>query len=1110
MNRRLPFGQGWIEMRQMVRAVCLVLILSVFGSFTFLHAQESAVIQGKVTDAETGQPLIGANVLLEGTMLGAATNTEGMYRIDLPPALVKNEPVTIAARFIGYRTLRQTITLTATTHTVNFSLATDVFRLEEVVVTGVAGAVEKAKLPFTVARLAETDLQTLTHVSVATMVQGKVPGVTVVQGSGRPGAPPSFLLRGPTSINSEGRDQEPLYIVDGVILSASMVDFDALDIESIEIVKGASASSLYGSQAAQGVIQVTTRRGHRAADNTVRYTVRSEYGQNELVGTFPLSKRHQYLMHPDNPTKFYEYVGATEQGAAVDYQKARGVRFAGQMAPRQTTGDTRLPLNPGVWNTYVGNDWPQTYDHIKDIFRPSGSMQNYLAAEGRSGRTNFHASISHLRDRGIMTGLDGFERVNFRLNVDQLVRPNLNVSGTALISRSTDGLFTESQGNVLFRLTRMPAGIDLWARDENGELYIRPDPRRENDNPLYELLNRDWERTRGRYLGSTKVRYTPLNWLIIEGDASFDRLGVEDKDFYNKGYRTARPSSVNTGYVYKYNSIDESFNTSATATFLFNFEGLKSTTQARYLYQNQEFRWQYGYGYDLGASGVPSLHNVGGTPTVRSQQGITRYAGYFLITNLDYEGRYILDLLARRDGSSLFGADQRWQTYYRTAAAWRVTQEPWFEFSALDELKFRYSLGTAGGRPNIYAQYETYTVAGGIVTPVTIGNRDLKPEYATEHEMGIELGFLNRFSLDVTYARSKVDDQILRVPLPGFSGWTHQWKNAGTLESNTLEISLNAFIFKERDFSWSARVSFDRTRQEITKLDVPDFTYGVGGQGFEGAFYAREGEKIGTFYGFKWARSIKDLHPDVQAVPGVENLFQVNDDGFLVYVGQGKSWRGGWDPNNPANNLWGTTATVGGRALSWGTPITGWGYDRITGELTQFLPLGNTTPDYRLSLSTTMNYKQFGLYVLVDTEQGFDVWNQPLQWSVFEEYAGLMDQAGKSTETTKPIGYYAALYNALTPTNDYWVEDGSYIKLREVTVRYSFTADQLASFGLGILSGATISFSGRNLLTLTKYRGYDPEIGRAGGDVGSAAIARVDGFQYPNFRTWRFGIEFNL
>ena len=1091
-----PYFRSWATVWVFLIGVLLLLPL---GN----AMAQQAIIEGIVIDADTGEPLPGTNVLIEGTPYGASTDLSGEFRIVISGDKVTNEPINVSTRYVGYRAAKQTITLTATLQRVTFALEQDIFRLEEIVVTGVAGEIERAKLPFTVERLGEADLQTLTHTSVGTMVQGKVAGVTVVQGSGRPGAAPSFLLRGPTSIDASGRDQEPLYIVDGIILSASMVDMDALDIESIEIVKGAAASSMYGSQAASGVIQVTTRRGRRSADNAVRYTVRSEVGQSQLVGTFPLANTHQYYMHPDDPTKFYDNV----TGLPVDYLDAQAVRYAGQKAPIDPA--TGLPQG-NVWNTYMGNQWPQTYDHINTIFEPKMTYQNYLSTEGRSGNTNFHASLSHLKDPGVIYNLDGFERFNFRLNLDQRVRANLNLSGTAFISRSTDDLFTESQGNVLFRLTRMPAGVDLKARDENGEYYIRPDPQKENDNPLYELENRNWDRTRSRYLGSVNLRYTPLNWFLLEADASFDRLVIEDEDFYDRGYRTARPSSVNTGHVYKSNSNDESVNTSTTATLLRNFGGLNTTTQARALYQEQRFRWQYGYGYELGASGIPSLHNVGGTPTVRSAQGTVKYAGYFLITNLDFQGRYILDLLARRDGSSLFGEDERWQTYYRAAAAWRLTQEPWFQIDALDEMKLRYSLGTAGGRPNFAAQYETYSVAGGVLTPVTIGNKNLKPEYAVENELGLEIGFLNRFSLDVTYAASEVDDQILRVPLPGYTGFTYQWQNAGTLESNTIEISLNSFLVRQKDFSWSARVLFDRTSQEISKLNVPDFTYGVAGQAMDKVFYAREGEKIGTFYGYKWARDISDLHPDVQAVDGVENLFQKNDDGFLVYVGDGNTWRDGWTAD-PANHLWGTTASVGGQTFRWGTPSTGWGTDRISGESTQFLPIGSTTPEYRFAISTNMNYKQFGLYILLDSEQNFSVWNQPLQWSVFEEYASLMDQSGKSDETIKPIGYYSALYNTLSPPNDYWIEDGSYVKLREITLRYSFTQKQLAMAGLGgILNGATISLSGRNLYTWTNYRGYDPEIGRSGGDVGSAAIARVDGYQYPNFRTWRFGLEFNL
>jgi hypothetical protein len=398
-------------------------------------------------------------------------------------------------------------------------------------------------------------------------------------------------------------------------------------------------------------------------------------------------------------------------------------------------------------------------------------------------------------------------------------------------------------------------------------------------------------------------------------------------------------------------------------------------------------------------------------------------------------------------------------------------------------------------------------VAGGAVSPVTLGNRDLRPEFAREHEVGVDIALLGNFVIGVTYADTRVEDQILRVPLPAYLGFGNQWRNAGVLESNTWEATLDARLINRPGFSWSARLLFDRTRQQIADLEVPPFTYGVGGQNLGNVFYARPGEALGTFYGTRIAQSCADLPAGLPC-----DQFAVNNEGLLVWVGAGGSL---------ANPQWGTqaptTVAVRGVRPMWGEPIQGQCEDRITGAVTTYCPLGNTMPDYSIGLSSSVNWRGFSLYGLMESMQGFSIYNQPLQWAMFQGYAGIMDQRGIPENEQKPLGYYNRLYgvSGLAPSSAF-VEDGSFVKLREVAVRYRVGGDQLAAVpGLNVLGGATFSLIGRNLLTWTNYRGYDPEVGRTAGaagvaNPGSAALARVDGYNYPQFRTWTLGVELNF
>jgi hypothetical protein len=271
-------------------------------------------------------------------------------------------------------------------------------------------------------------------------------------------------------------------------------------------------------------------------------------------------------------------------------------------------------------------------------------------------------------------------------------------------------------------------------------------------------------------------------------------------------------------------------------------------------------------------------------------------------------------------------------------------------------------------------------------------------------------------------------------------------------------------------------------------------------------FYAREGEAIGQFYGANLATDCGHLLGAIDC-----NEFAVNDDGLLVWVGSGGSL------DNPQ---WGTSRTeqfgfMGSNAtLMWGTPFLGWGIDRVSGDTTQYLPTGQTQPNYTLGLGSTVTWGGLSLYTLVESVQGFEVYNQPQQWAIFRHQAGIEDQIknGVPENMWKPYGYYDPLYGlAGLGSVNWFMQDGSFTKLREVSLRYQFSQSQLAGVSwLRWSDGIGISVTGRNLLTFSSYNGYDPETGRGGGDTGSAAIARVDGYNYPNFRTFTFALEVNF
>jgi TonB-linked SusC/RagA family outer membrane protein len=1071
-------------------------------------------IEGTVRSI-TGDPLVNARVAVVGRTFSATTDARGFYRIsDVPPGTYS-----VRGTLVGYSpvTVSNLTVAAGLPVTANMEMTQAVVSLEEVVITGTIGETRKADLPFTVASIKSEDLPVPRSDALSTL-QGKVAGAIVVSGSGRPGAASTILLRGATAIDASGRSQEPLYVVDGVILGSSMVDLSSLDVESVEIVKGAAAASLYGSRAASGVVQIRTRRGASLAEDQVNFTVRSEYGINQLPGKFDLAKHHQFQMNTAG-TKFLQKVG--NNLVECDWLDCTGWRYAGQLM----TGVGADTLG-NQWNTIQDLSWPgTTYDQVERFFDGGNMAQQYVAAEGRSGNTNFHASWSNLRQQGVMLGQDGDARNNFRVNVDQSIGA-FGIGVSAFYGYDKQ----DAASGALFDLTRMPAGVDLltlnrcptagctmtWqeprllssGQQDPNDVYLQPDPfNNESANPLYTALNDNNFAYRGRFLGSASARWSPLSWVSFDATASYDRLDYRRQNYTFKGYKsTTNSQNTMLGNMLRRHELQQAFNASADVTLSKTFGDLVTRTQFRYLAEFDDYEFTQASGARFAVAEVPTLDNLDPT-TVSATSGLqpVRADGYFGIANLVYKDRYILDGLVRNDGSSLFGPDARRQWYYRLAGAWRVGRD--LNLSGVDELKVRAAYGTAGGRPNFAAQYETYSVSGGQVSPVTLGNNDLKPELSKELEAGIDLLMFGRVGVTVDYSRRKTSDQLLRVPLPAFAGFTTQWQNAGTLEGNTWEATVDLAMVQTRNVRWTAKVLFDRTRGKITELNVPPFTYGGFGGNSTDVFYAREGENVGTIYGYKYATSCGDLLGGAGVTTCDE--FAVNGDGLLVWVGPGGSL---------SNPRWGTTSpfTFGflgqRRTLNWGSPVLGWGLDPMTGDTTNFLPIGKTNPDFHFGLSNSLRVGGLSVYGLVEWTQGFTVYNVPQQWSIFKTYAGIMDQADKADADQKPVGYYNDLYGiaGLSPVN-YFVQDGSFAKIREISLTYRFDREQLARIGfLRPFDGLTVSLIGRNLLTFSDYNGYDPETGSGGGDTGSAAIARVDGYQYPNFRTFSASIQVNF
>lgn len=1041
------------QLRKAVFGICLLLIPGMAWA-------QTATISGSVVD-EDGEPLIGANVLIEELVIGASTDLSGRYTFEVPSAQVKGQVVTLRAGYIGFSPETREITLEAGEQRQDFTLLPDLLNLDEVVVTGVTEATPAKKLAFTVDKLDTQALELAPSSSPVGSMQGKVAGVQIVQNSGQPGEPYSVRLRGSTSISGSS---QPLFIVDGVILGADQVDIGSLDVENIEIVKGAAASSLYGSRAQNGVVQITTKRGTAVPLNQTRVTIRNEFGMSSLQEDLVAARSHNFAVNGSG--QFLD-----SDGNIVAYGP-------------EATIDTEFNGVSFIDNPYTG----QTFNAFDQFFDPGNTSTNYISISQNSSKTNFHASFENFQEDGVIQGTDGFNRKSFRINLDHRLYNNLSVSGMASYSQSTSDRIANLDFNPLFGIMFTSPLSNLEARDENGDLLIQPDPLSVEENPLYIIENGDINNRRARVLSNFRARYSPFNWMDLEGSISYDRSDRERREFYNRGFQSIDPSSINDGRLVRSTTVSEALNADLTVSLRRQFGPMTGRTQLKYQVEDFNDFNEFLTGDGLTSGGIPDFSNVNGEKDVSSNKRVIRAEGYYLTAGLDYEDKYIADFLVRRDGSSLFGEDERWQTYFRVSGAYRVSEEAWWPFASfMDEFKLRYSFGTAGARPNFEAQYETFSLSDGLLQKNTLGNAKLKPELQTEMEYGVEAVLFNKFSTSLVYADSRVEDQLLAVPLAGLFGFSTQWRNAGTIESNTIEFEISAPVISSRDMSLDLGFVFDRTRQEITEFNTNAFRGGP-----RNVFYYRDDEIIGAMYGNRWAESVSDLPADLQSFG---NHFDVNDDGYLVAVGENNTFEDGI-----AKELWGTSVDVNGTSYDWGIPFK---FEEEDGN--NFVEIGNSIPDFNLGFSTNFTYKGFTAYALLNAQVGGDVYNFTKQWSYRDNRASDQDQAGKADGLKKTTRYYEVLYDA-TASNSHFVEDATYIKLRELSLGYTFNRAQLQKYFGNTLNKVSINVIGRNLLTITDYTGFDPEVG----DGGDATLFRIDNFEYPSFRsvTGRLEIQF--
>ncbi len=1089
-----------------------------------LHAQTQqqatnrGSITGTVKDASTGAPLGLVNVVIDGTALGTVTASDGRYTI----ANVSPGIVTLKATRIGYSptTVADLRVTSGPPTTRDITLSVQALILTGVVSTGLTDPGSGTKNPFSVASVGREKLEVASFNSPLEALVGKVASLQI-RGGNSPGSDVNIQIRNPLSITGF---TQPLIIIDGVIqmqddptigaraINGNVLDLQAENIETVEVVRGAAAAALYGQRAANGVINITTRKGTDLALGSTRMTLGNEGGFSQIARQLPISRHHYKLVDENN--QFVDAAGRPITVIQSDF----------------------FVDDP---NRFVDNEWGvPIYDNVSALFKIGYSLRNTLSLSQNSLATNFSISGAVQQESGVMREGGGSSSQNVAINLDYRGGSSLSAGTGISYNRSyTADLAVNPEGagnnNAFLNAQNVCKCVDLRAIDpETGTYFSHPDGGgtigglANGVNPLYFESHRDeWHRGIGLQVnGNTTFRPTSVFSLNVRG--GYNRADREEQlkwipigTLYDTGSRSAGEFDIAQ-------SLDEQYNGRATAGILAGLGGwtVRANLATGGTMQKRNSIEIVG---DTLRQDQPDFNFIRRTQ-VGSIIRDTRQIDYAANLALDYNQKYIVDVVYRTDGSSLLPPDTRWNANGRASAAWSVSEEPWWPFADFTLFKPRYSIGTAGNNPTFAARFELYNQNTGTgvvrVSKSNLGNDAIAPEEVTEQEFGLDMTFRNRYSLSLTYVRNTVKNQIRPDTILAYTGFDTQQSNLGDLRGDTFEATLEAQWIQSRNLRWSSTLVLDRSRQTITSY--PRLcNSSVGNVNTASSTYQRycEGFVFGQIFGRYHMMDNSELAPvhqcgsflnsagaTVQGGCTADTHFQLNDEGYLVAVGPGGSW---------TDMRWGQEFEIDGVEYEWGLPIYGTRFDSDglpDGPASKVL--GNGLPDVSFGFGNQVTAGRFTFSLQTVGQLGGRIFNQAKVRAMNREDHVILDNFGKPDYLKKTIDYYIqgetccdpdeGNYGGLTSGEvlayPLFVENGTFLKLSELRIAYRMDQGLPLLRKLGMTSGS-IALASRDLFTLTNYSGYDPQVSNPDNTSG-----RVDRAVAPNYRNLTIQLRLNF
>ena len=1057
----------------------------------FLAAAGSLFAQNRVTGTVTDDfgPVIGASVMEKGTQNGAVTDLDGNYVITVKPG------ATLVFSSIGYATQEIEV---GNQSRINVLLKEDTEFLDEVVVVGY-GTMKRSDLSGASVSMKEEDLKGSVITNLDQSLQGRAAGVSAVQTSGAPGSSSSIRVRGQATVNANA---EPLYVIDGVIVQGGgnsggdfglgglgngkvstispLATINPADIVSMEILKDASATAIYGAQGANGVVLITTKHG-KAGDAKFSYD-----------GMFAVSRQNSRIDMMDL-RQFAEYYNDLAGQGLVDHN--------GYYADPSILGK--------------GTNWQD------EVFRTALQHQHQISAQGGSEKVQYYVSGSYMDQQGTIIG-SNFDRLSFRTNLDAQLKDwfKLGVNATYAITNDDIKLADGQEGVIFYSLSTLP-DIPVYDLDGNYSTTVREGYTSANPVALA-MLDQNLLK-RQKLTGNVYADLTPVKHFTWRSEVGFD--------VSNSEATTYKPMVNLGGWQRGSNSMSSQRNAS-TYWSLKNYLTYANTfgkhsVTAMIGQEAWESRWNYlgASNKDLPSDDIHNLRLATGTPTVNSGFGSSAMASFFTRETYNYDDRYMATYTFRRDGSSNFGPDNRWANFHSFAASWRFTNEAFLKDATraigLDNGKIRVGWGQTGNANIGGGAWESGmskmpTGLGDSQRPANISNTGIHWEKQVQTNIGFDLNFLkNRINLTVDLYKKVSSDMLMSLTLPSYMGTQGNGSSAlaapkgnfGTIENKGLEITLDTHPIDNKNFSWDSNFQISFNRNKLVALDGSANAQLVGyGQWSDIVSVTEIGQSLYNFYGYV-VEGVYESLEDIQNSPKAEKY--------------------------PADGVFNRTTTVWVGDVKY-KDING---DNVINEHDQ-TNIGSPLPKFTFGWTNTFRYKNVDLTVFLNGTYGNKVLNYNMMGQGYNglvhmnstwtnQHVSIQDRArlvAVDPEKTYDDGsmWYDDITNvkvantgtktprpSIQDPNDNdrlstrYIEDGSYLRVKNITLGYTFPKNVLQKVKI---DNVRVYMNIQNLYTFTKYTGFDPEVGASTQDSSGLTFG-VDNGRYPSPMTCSFGLN---